>query len=367
MIEIEANNSNKIANSNEVKNNSNKINYIEIEDTDFNEIKIENPEYLETEKLYNIIESKKNKFKNDSINHNNNEKYFNKLHFGFGFPHLLLTLFISAINGANSLEDSDDTISKIAFGLGFFATACSAVCVFFNIQQRKNRHHNASLQYSDISNDLYLFLSIRHTVGNLRTNIHLYNEKDKFINSYEPNCSGWVSYPTKKKSRFITNKDNIYDVENADEILLLENELWSEYCNFEHMCIKHKNCEKFWNKLLKLFTFPQLLLTLVVMALNGINSFSILAGIYNYVAFGLGMGASVISVIITIFKFQETSSKHHMASGQLSDLYKDEKVFLLLRPHSVDDLEDELKIINEKEKFINLYKPNFSPFIKNNK
>ena len=92
--------------------------------------------------------------------------------------------------------------------------------------------------------------------------------------------------------------------------------------------------------------------------LNGLNVNN--NNIYIWLSFILSAIATCVSMIRTVFKFQKRSSLHNTAKGQFSDLYKDLYNKLIVGFNSKNEIEEVLRLYNEKVKFINSYAPPYS-------
>lgn len=273
--------------------------------------------------------------------HKKSAKGYACAYIAVGLPHVLLTLFVTTFNGAASFSNVSDSVSRIAFITGFFATIFSSIVIFFKLQERAGRHHKSHLQYLELYNNLQTFLLKKQSLTKLKEATILYSEKEKFINSYEP-------YEYKKVPR-INHANREYTGYRSN---LLENELHKQYARYNRKSIIHRKNEvffKFWYKWLSL---PQLLLTLIVTALNGLVSLNDITNMFNIIAFTFSITASGLNIISIWFKFQESFNAHHSSSQEYIDLYIDTRLFILIKDYDLEQLETQIDILTDKENSI---------------
>ena len=96
----------------------------------------------------------------------------------------------------------------ISFWVGLSAVILSIVTTFFKLEERTGKHHVSHVQYSDLYNDLHISLLEEHDERKVEEWINLYNEKEKFINAYEPNISSSILY------RWLSKRLKPPDIEN---------------------------------------------------------------------------------------------------------------------------------------------------------
>lgn len=163
-----------------------------------------------------------------------------------------------------------------------------------------------------------------------------------------------------------SNSTSILDeqIKKTDKVsslhVRLKNDLYTQRDSYAIAAANHKAHEKFFNQLYLAVGYIQSIVLVIVTALSGINHVD--NGDTNTTArwiFGLSLAVTILSVTITWFKFPEKISGHHAASGQYSDIYTELRVFLLKNNTAVD-LNHMEALLVEKERLINIYKPNFT-------
>ena len=292
-----------------------------------------------------------------SAKYKKNEKFYTKWFYGLGFTQVVFTVIVTTLGGAGGITNSDDILSSIIFWIGLTTAIFSSITVFFKLEERSGKHHTAKGQYGDMVFDLEANLDFDHNERDLQEYINIYNEKEKFINSYEPNCSGsccvrYFGEPIKESVDLCTP---------VDKKTFLENELRKELCNYKYLRDTHDINEAMHSHLFILFYAPQTILSLTMTVFTGLGGFTNLSGNqYVITAFVFSVIATVISSIRSVWRFQKTASLHHNASGQHSDLSKDLKTKLRLGFDDRDDIQDTLNDAKEKIKFINAYAPSFN-------
>lgn len=142
----------------------------------------------------------------------------------------------------------------------------------------------------------------------------------------------------------------------------ITNDLFNRLKMYENTAHKHKKHEKYYNNIFRALGFPQVIFGLIVSILFGSSGFVRPYNTLSIVGFVFGLSQTVLSATLIFFNIQEKSSKYHNTSGQLSDVAKDLRVFLLY-DHNFDELEEMENLLLEKEKFIDSYAPNLSGII----
>lgn len=296
-----------------------------------------------------------------SADHAKNEKYYTKLFYAFGFVQVVFVTIATTFSGAAGIDGSGNTLNLVAFWFGLTATIFSIVTTFFKLEERAGRHHVSHSQYDDLFRDLDNSLLEQHDERSVEEWITLYNEKEKFINAYEPNKSGSCLYGC--ISGNLRQPEQHHYVNNGTRISFLENVLKKNLTRYKYTSQVHSFNEEMYEYLYVSFHLPQLLFTGVLTFIMGFSGFGNGSGggnPYIWAAFILSAIATAISIVRTVLKFQKEASLHHSARGQFSDLNKDLVTKLRLGFSNLDDITDTLTVFNEKVKFINAYAPHFN-------
>lgn len=151
-----------------------------------------------SEYIANDLSNRLKMYEVRSYNHKKHEKYHNNIWRGLGYPQVVLGIVISVIFGSSGFSEPFDKLAIIGFAFGFTQTILAATLVFFNIQEKSNKHHNTSSQLSDLHKDLRVFLLYKHDFEELEEMETLMLEKEKFIDSYAPNLSGIIGVVKEK-------------------------------------------------------------------------------------------------------------------------------------------------------------------------
>lgn len=309
--------------------------------------------------LIKKIEAKRNVHKNISSTYKYNEGIYTKIFYVFGFLQVMSTVIATTLSGSGGITNSDDNISKLAFWVGLVASILGTVAIFFKMEEKSSKHHISSGQYAEMAEDLEADLDRENDERKLEEYTNLYNEKEKFINGYEPNCS--KSCLVSCLGNEVKQEEPIIKEHPAMKIDFLENGLQRELCKYRYMSVLHNANDTMYGYLFTTFSAPQILLITAMTTITGLGGLSDLSdNQYVLTAFGFSIAATIISTLRSIFKFQKTASLHHAAAGQNADLSKDLKTKLRLGFNDRDDIYNTIDDTKEKKKFINSYAPSLT-------
>jgi len=309
--------------------------------------------------LIRKLEERRNAHKIAATKYKKNEGIFTKIFYAFGFLQVISTVIATTLSGSGGISNTSDTISISAFWVGLVTAVLGTITIFFRMEERSSRHHMASGQYADIAEDLGSDLNRDNDIRTLEGYTNLYNEKEKFINGYEPNCSSsfmvaCLSGKPQKRLPHIANPPK----EKND---FLVNKLREELCMYKYMSALHAANDTMYGHLFLFFSTPQILLTVVMSIITGLGGFTDLSdNSYVMGAFGFSVCAAILSAIRSVFKFQKTASLHHSASSQNSDLSKDLKTKLRIGFSDRDDIQDTIDNAVVQKRFINSYAPSLT-------
>ncbi len=319
-----------------------------------------------TKKIIKILEKKKNDYLIISKIHSKNETFYNKLFYSFGFIQVILVTVITTLSGTNGIIDNKSTYHIISFWIGLITTILSIISTFFKLEDRSSKHNVSSTQYSELVEDLSYDLITLFDEQKLIKCIEIYNEKEKFINAYESNLSGSIllKYLIRKYKKPLLNLDNNIN----SNLKLIKNELYKNLNLYKYMRDIHKFNEELYSYLYITFQYPQALLTGILTVITGVNGIDLVSSNnYDISAFIFSLVATIISITRSIFRFQKSSSLHHSAMEQYSNLGKDLKSKLLIGVDDIESAENLLNEYKEKVKFIKSYEPSFSRCVSYNK
>lgn len=306
--------------------------------------------------LIKKIEKKRDNHRRLSERYNQNEGIFTKIFYIFGFLQVISTVVATALSGSGGITDVTDSISVTSFWVGLVTTILGTVTVFFKMEEKSSKHHISSGQYADMAEDLEADLDRDNDESCMKEYTTLYNEKEKFINGYEPNCSS--SSLVSCLSGKIQKEEPILKKQTKEKVIYLENELLKELYQYKYMSALHGANDTLQGHLFTTFSAPQILLTVVMSIITGVGGFTNMSdNPYVLGAFSFSIIATILSAMRSIFKFQRTASLHHAASGQNADLGKDLKTKLRIGFDDRDDIQDTIDDAKEKKKFINSYAP----------
>ena len=319
-----------------------------------------------TKTLIKILEKKKDDYLIMSEVHSKNEIFYNKLFYSFGFNQVILVTVITTLSGTNGVIDNKSIYHILSFWIGLVTTILSIISTFFKLEERSSKHNVSSIQYGELVEDLSFDLVTLFDEKELIKCIEIYNEKEKFINAYESNLSDSIllKYLIRKYKKPLLNLDNNIN----SNIKLIKNELYKNLNLYKYLRDIHKFNEELYSYLYITFQYPQALLTGILTVITGVNGIDFInSNNYDISSFIFSLIATIISVTRSIFRFQKSSSLHHSAMEQYSNLSKDLKSKLLIGLDDVDSAENLLNEYKEKVKFIKSYEPSFSRCVSYNK
>ena len=314
---------------------------------------------VETKVIIEILKNKKDEYVNASLMHSKNESFYNKLFYSFGFNQVLLVTIITTLSGSDGIIDNIDIYHMISFWIGLVTTILSIISTFFKLEERSGRHSTISIQYGELVEDLNYDIVTIFDEDNLINCLVSCNEKEQFINAYEPNLSNSILIKflirnyTKSKPKLINNIDS--------NKKLLKNELQINICKYKYLRDIHSYNEELYSYLYIIFQYPQAILTGLLTVITGVSGIDFnTSNVYDITSFILSLIATAISVTRSIFRYQKSSSMHHSAMEQYSNLGKDLRTKLLTGINDLDSAKNLLEGSKDKVKFIKSYEPSFS-------
>jgi len=136
------------------------------------------------------LNSKHRRFQGLSRRHKQMERSYRITYYILGCIHVVLSVIVSCLSGALSLNESDRTPYTLAmFIMALIASVLSALLNFIGIEEKISLHHSTAGQYADISKELVTFLLTNKSESDYRDQEMIILEKDKFISSYAPGIS----------------------------------------------------------------------------------------------------------------------------------------------------------------------------------
>lgn len=143
------------------------------------------------QKYKSDLQEKFDKYADLAYQHKKNEKVYAWIYRILGYGAVLLSTISSCIIGSSGLS-TDNPRSSITFSFTLLTSILTTTLVFFKIQDLKVAHHSTSSQYSDLCNDMQVFLLNGHDPDECKEMVNLVSEKIKFIKSYSPNLSNCI-------------------------------------------------------------------------------------------------------------------------------------------------------------------------------
>lgn len=136
----------------------------------------------------------------------------------------------------------------------------------------------------------------------------------------------------------------------------VKNNLQDYRDSFHFLSTKHKKHEFVFKVIDKFLSYPQLLLSIAITFLSGLDAYGSLQSKSAQTIFILGLCSSILSGTITFFNFNMKSMNHHLISQQYENLYISLRAWLLWSRNR-DELKSKLQEIKTTEILITDHEP----------
>lgn len=119
---------------------------------------------------------------------------------------------------------------------------------------------------------------------------------------------------------------------------------------------KHKKHEFVFKVIDRVLTYPQLILSIIITFLSGLDSFGEQESSISKTIFALSLCGSILSASTTFFNFNTKSMNHHLISQQYENLYISLRAWLLWT-RTREELKSKLQEMKTTEIVITDYEP----------